>query len=352
MNKTILAIAFLLLSSLFKASAQSNIELARQKGTQAVKLEDDGKFDEALVLLNDAIKLDPNNIEYPYETAYSYYSQKKYDKAIEVLTKLKDRPDAFGRVYQLLGNSYDLADQNDKAISIYNEGIQKFPNSGELYLESGNIYWVKKDYSKALSFYEKGIVTDPTFPSNYYRASRLYCSSTEKMWGMIYGEIFINLERNSQRTQEISKLLYDTYKSQITFSGDKMSISFTKQSVVTDPKKLPYGLIYEPTIGMASIGQTNIDLNSLSIIRTKFLELYDQKGFDKTYPNALFSYQDQIAKAGLLDTYNRWLLSQGDPDGFKTWVDQNKDKWDNFVKWFGPNPIQLSDTNKFCSSQY
>ncbi len=73
----------------------------------------------------------------------------------------------------------------------------------------------KKDYNKALTYFEKGIEVAPNYSSNYYWCARLYCNSTEEVWGMIYGEIFMNLERNSKRTAEISKLLFDTYKKEI-----------------------------------------------------------------------------------------------------------------------------------------
>ena len=134
---------------------QAAVETAHQKGVQAVKLEDEGKFDDALLLLADAQKLDPDNITYPYEVTYCYYNQKQYQKVIDILEKLKDRPDTFDRLYELLGNSYDSMNQSDKAIAIYEEGLKKFPNSGVLYLERGVTLLIKKNYAEALKYFEK-----------------------------------------------------------------------------------------------------------------------------------------------------------------------------------------------------
>ncbi|MFZ1799296.1 MAG: tetratricopeptide repeat protein, partial [Chitinophagaceae bacterium] len=178
--------------------AQTNKEQAYAKAKEAIKLEDEeGKYDEAIQLLKEAEALDPENINYPYEIAYAYSGKKEYKKASDILEKLLDRKDVNGRIYQALGNAYDFQGKGDKAISTYEKGLKKFPNSGELYLESGNMDLVKKDYNKALNYYEKGIEMDPKFPSNYYWASKIYCSSEDEVWGMIYGEIFMNLERNS-----------------------------------------------------------------------------------------------------------------------------------------------------------
>ncbi|HTE00830.1 MAG TPA: tetratricopeptide repeat protein [Mucilaginibacter sp.] len=339
------------------AFGQTNKETAKQKGERAVTLEDEGKFDDALKLLDEAIKLDPASIDYPYETAYCYYNQEKYDKVIDLLTKLKDRDDSIDRLYQLLGNSYDNIKQTDKAVAIYEEGLKKFPASGNLYLEMGVIPLIKKDYDKALFYFEKGIKAAPAVSSNYYWAAKLYCGSTEKMWGMIYGEIFINLERNSKRTIEISKLLFDTYKSQITFtSATSAKVSFSNGATiqVVDPKniKLPYSIIYEPTLLIAIVNETSIDLNSLDRIRKKFVDFYFQKEFNKKYPNVLFDYQESLIKAGHMEAYNHWLLLKGDEASFNKWQQENKEKWDGFVTWFTANPLSLNNDKKFYREQY
>jgi len=351
-------ISFILVAAFCAASlAQTPKETAHEKGVQAVKLEDEGKFDDALKLLDEAQKLDPDNIVYPYEATYCYYSQEQYQKVVDALEKLKDRPDSFDRLYELLGNSYDVLKQSDKAISIYEEGLKKFPNSGVLYLERGTMPLTSKDYNEAIKYFEKGIEVDPKFASNYYWAAKLYCGSEASMWGMMYGEIFMNLERNSKRTGEISKLLFDTYKKNITFtSSEKTTISFNKDNVVKIQDggkiKMPYSIIYELTMGIATVGEKAIDLNSIDRIRQNFLKVYNEKGFDKEYPNVLFSYQNQITTANNMEAYDHWLLMKGDDAAFDTWQAANKDKWDSFIKWYAANPLKLDAEHRFHRNMY
>jgi hypothetical protein len=76
------------------------------------------------------------------------------------------------------------------------------------------------------------------------------------------------------------------------------------------------------------------------------------KGFDKTYPNVLFTYQKQIKDAGHMEAYNHWVLMKGDENGFGKWLSANKGKWDSFVKWFGDNKLKLNTSNKFYKEQY
>ncbi len=336
-------------------------EKALEKGKAAIELMDNGKFDESIKLLEEAQKLDPDDINYPYELAYVYYARKDYKKASKYLEGIVKHKNVSDRVYQLLGNTYDNLGESAKAIETYETGLKLFPKSGNLYLEMGVMQMGKQDYNKALFYYEKGIEVAPGFSSNYYWAARIYCSSTEEVWGMIYGEIFMNIERNSKRTSEISKLLYDTYKSEIKFTSDtSFSVSFSKNSSMsvgdlTDLSKikLPFGIgVYETTLMLSILSVKTIDINSLDNIRSIFVDNYFNNGHDKTYPNILFSYQKQLKEAGHIEAYNHWILMKGDEDGFGKWQSQNKEKWNSFAKWFSENKLKIDDTNKFYSGQY
>lgn len=342
------------------AFGQSNKDKALAKGQEAIKLMDNGKLDESIKLLEEAQKLDPDRFDYPYELAYAYYAKEDYKRSVKILEKNKTHKDVTDNLFQLLGNCYDILGKTDKAFEAYDEGLKIFPNSGMIYLEKGNVYWGKKEYGKALPFYEKGIEVDPKFPSNYYRATRIFCASTEEVWGLIYGEIFMNLERNSKRTAEISKLLFDTYKSEIKFSSDtSMTVSFCQQmtmnvNAISDPKniKLPFCMVFEPTLLMSIAFEKSIDINSLDKIRSTFIDNYFNNEQDKKYPNVLFSYQKKVKDAGHIEAYNHWILMKGDEDNFDKWQTANKDKWDGFVKWFGDNGLTINETNKFYSGQY
>jgi tetratricopeptide (TPR) repeat protein len=343
--------------------AQDNKTIAREKAKKAVELMDKVSIDEAIVLLEEAKKLDPESYIYDYEIGYAYTMKQEYQKALEIYKKVIKYKDANDQCYQMLGNLYDYNNDPVNAIRAYDKGLKKFPNSGILYLEKGTIYNIQEKYNDALNFYETGIKVDPTFPSNYYRAAQLLCRSEEEVWGMLYGEIFINLEPNSQRTEETSKLLFDTYKSQIKFISDtSLSVSFCKQAVinlsVNDLKhleqfKLPFGpMIYETTLMMSINDEKNIDLNSLNRIRDNFIYNYYDRKHNIKYPNALFDYNKKIKESGHLEAYNYWLLSSGDINNFALWKESNNDKWEKFLNWYNDNRIILDADHKFTRDQY
>jgi hypothetical protein len=349
-------------------AAQTNQELALEKKSQAVELMDSEQIDESILLLNEAKAMDPENFAYDYEIGYAYFLKNDYKSSLKVFKQVVKYKNADDQCYQMLGNLYDFNGLPDKALKAYDRGLKVFPNSGRLYLEKGNVYWGQGKYIDALPFYERGIYLDPQFPSNYYRAALIYCNSSEEVWGMIYGEIFMNLERNSQRTSEISKLLYDTYKSQIQFTSDtSISVSFSQMNNITinandlkrNPElliaslKIPYGIgVYEPTLIMSLPGQKEINMNSLDTIRTNFIKHYFENDKNTTYPNVLFDYNKQMMDMGLLEAYNYWILRKGDEETFGKWYDAHKTEWKNFMDWFTENPLFINEDSRFYSGQY
>jgi len=342
------------------AFGQSKQEKAYEKAMEAIELMDNGELSKSIVLLKEAIKLDPKNIVYSYELALAHTYNKDYNESNKVLKGLLKNKSVYDQVYQLIGVNYSYLEEPEKAIEYFDKGLNKFPKSGILHLERGNMDLFAEKYETALNYYENGIKVAPSFPSNYYWASKIYCNTTEEVWGILYGEIFMNLERNSKRTAEISKLLFDTYSSEIKFTSDTTtSVSFCQRMVLninsfSDPKKpkLPFCMVYEPTLLLSIVSEKEINITSLDRIRTKFIENYFKMGHNKTHPNVLFEYNKKILDSGHLETYNHWILIKGDDEGFDNWYQANENKWNAFVEWFTENPLIIDDNNNFHKDQY
>lgn len=358
MKKIILLLGFTILS--LSAYSQSDSKKAFELGREAIREIESGNIEPAIELLEQAQKLDPDNIDYPYEIAYAHYLDKDYKAAIKILKGLTKHGKVNDLVYQMLGNAYDMDKKPSKAIKTYEAGLKQFPSSGRHYLERGNMELMAERYSEAMGYYEAGIERAPAFPSNYYWASKLYMNSNNEVWGLLYGELFINLERNSARTAEISKLLYDTYKNGIVFESDsEMTISLCQSMSLNMDEmgegkdlKLPFCMVYEPTMLLSIAFTSSITFHSLDTIRTGFLKNYYAMGHHKTHPNVLFDYQRKIQEAGHLEAYNHWLMLKGDEQAFALWHESNQEKWEAFVEWFTDNPLKLSDDYRFHRRQY
>ena len=320
-------------------------------GLEAIKLIDEGKYDEAILLLDNAQKLAPESIEYPYEIAYVYFMKGDYNEAMQFLEPLLEHPEVNDKIYQLLGKTYSQLEDFEKETLIYEAGLKIFPNSGTLCLESGITQMMKKDFDKAIYFFERGIKVEPQLISNYYWATRIFCKSSEKVWGLIYGEIFLNIERNSDRTREISKLLYETYINGVEVGENGFSLNYSRgatykfDSIPDNAIPLYFGTeIYTPLLFRCLENDPVIDIHALNKIRTCFIKSYFQK-YGQTLPNPLFEYQEKLRVEGHLEAYNYWVLSGGDNQGFYDWYQNNNDKWGDFLKWF-TTPENVIGINK------
>jgi tetratricopeptide (TPR) repeat protein len=331
---------------------------ALKKAKDAIRLEDEGNTDAAIALLKEASALDPSDLDYTYELGYAYSTKKDYAVALSYLDKLTSRKDVNDLVYELIGNCQSELGHQDRAREIFEEGLKKFPDSGRLLYEEGLLEAGVKQYNRALLFFEKGIEHDPQYPGNYYWAAKLYCHSTEPIWGILYAELFMNLERGTKLTSEMSKLLYDTYLNCIRFNPDSsLQLSFTKFAVSSDSSlhgaKPSFAVsIYEPAIMLAAANEKRIDLEALVRIRKRFVETYYKGQSPVKYPNVLFDFQLETLKAGQLDAYSHWLLMQGEGSTFLSWQSANPEAWEHFADWFKLHPLKLSHTHRFYKAQY
>lgn len=331
----------------FKLSAQTSdkpLEMARA----AIKKMDSGEIAEALDLLERAWKMDPDNQLYPYEIGYAHYLNKDYPAAVKILKKLSKKPGAGKQVYSLLGNSYDNLDNQKKAVKAYEAGIKAFPGSGIFYVELGILEGRRSNWNEAGKYWEQGIVTEPDYASNYFHLANLFAQTDNRIWALLYGEIFINLERNSSRTPVMSEKLYVTWRDAVKLEGDSAQVALYKNInwSITDVEELkfPAPLIYTTavTLGTTAVtGETDLNSTTLDKVRAQTLSFWEDKGYFEEYPNVLFDYQKSIRDAGHFEAYNYWLVSQGDPVGWEFWLDEHAEEFDAFVDWFNANPLEI-----------
>lgn len=349
MQKITVGACLMILSLLSYSQSNEDKQKAFQLGREAINLMDNGEIDKSITFLEEACKLDPQNTVYPYEIGYAFYMKEDYKTALHHFKKVIKMKNTNDLCYQMLGNSNDLSGNPKKAIKVYKKGLEKFPNSGRLYLELGNMHL--KNTKEALKYYEKGIEVAPEYSSNYYWATRIYLNSTDEIWGMLYGEMFMNIERGSLRTEEISKMIFDTYNREIRFTSDSnVTVSFCQNQILKpnyDNNVLPFSVVYESGILLTLIQHDTISLSTLNQMRNDFIDYYYNSEFSKTHSNILFDWHHQLIEEDMFECYNYWLLMKGAQDEFNTWYNSNQEKFDNFISWFTDNPIKIDKENNF-----
>lgn len=344
--------------------AQTNKEKALEIGREAIRIMDEGKIQESIAMLTEAKELDPENYVYPYEIAYAYFLANDYQKSIDIATELLTHKDVNADIYQMLGSVLDYNGQPDKALEVLQEGMNNFPNKGSFYLASGVVEYERKNYNKAIDYWEQGIKVEPNYSSNYYQLAKIFNLTDERVWTLIYGEIFMNLEYGSQRTEEISRLMYENYQSSyeplsdssgqfhLTKKGFVINVSDEKALNREKNNLLPLEGVYSAVYSMSAINfHEGVDIESIYNARLNFVENWYSK-FNKQYEHILLNYQQQMKKDGVFEAYSYWLVSQGDIEAFNKWYASNEESFNKFAEWIKANSINIDTSDTYSRMDY
>lgn len=269
-----------------------------------------GDYANAIVVLQRGLLQDPKNIEMSKDLAMSYYYQKDNLKALDVIKPVLDNEQADDQSFQIAGNIYKQLNLLKDCDRMYRKGIKKFPESGPLYNELGELMYAQQDYD-AIKQWEKGIQSDPAYSKNYYNAARYYFLTNDKVWSILYGETFINMEPNSNKAPEVKQFLLDSYKKLFT----ETDLEINNKDKNTFVKAFLHEMNKQATL--AGLG---ISAESLTMIRTRFILSWfnnQQAGL----PVKLFELQQQLLKDGLFEAYNQWLFgSVQNLMGYQNWI--------------------------------
>ena len=330
---------FIFLSFLFtNVSMIAQSEDAKTLHENARTFMRQGDFNNAIIILTRALQMDKNNIEMQKDLAMSYYYKRDYGKALDEVKILMDRDDADVVAFQIAGNVYKALEEVKEADKVYRRGLKKFPASGALYSEYGELLWEKKDFS-AIEQWETGIRVDPSYSGNYYNAARYYFYTKDKIWALIYGEIFVNMESLSDRGTAMKQLLLQAYKEKLFADADLMAGQ--------EKNKNEFAKAFlECMSKQSSLANRGITTETLTMIRTRFiLEWFDK--YAGRFPYKLFEYQRQLIQEGIFSAYNEWLF--GTVENLATydnWTKTHDEEYKNFIAF------QKTRVFKMPSGQY
>jgi tetratricopeptide (TPR) repeat protein len=281
-----------------------------------------GDFNNAILVLNKAHDQEPDNLGVSKDMALAYFQKSDYPRTQSILKPLLERPDADPEVFQLAGMLDKTTGDLKECEQVYKKGLRSFPDSGPLLNDYGELLWSNKEFSSAIKQWERGIEVDHNYTANYYNAARYYYFSKDKVWSIIYGELFVNMESFSRRSVEIKSLLLESYK-KLFMDADIMKNQDTKN---------PFVMAYLTTMNkQAAIAKNGITTESLTMIRSRFVLDWFETESTK-FPFRLFEYQRQLLKEGTFNAYNQWLFgSVQDLPAFESWTKTHSDEYKQFT---------------------
>jgi tetratricopeptide (TPR) repeat protein len=282
-------------------------------------------WDNAILVLNRVLQTDKDNLEYQKDMIQCYYYKRDFEKAVDGIKNIINRDDADVVTFQLAGNVYKAIEDPKECERIYKQGLKKFPKSGSLYSEYGELLWAKKEYN-AIDLWEKGIEIDPAFSGNYYNAALFYFYTKDKVWGLIYGEVFVNMESLSQRGAAMKELLFKGYKEKL----------FTDANIMKgeENNKNAFAKAFLETMNkQSSLVSKGVTTSSLTMVRARFiLDWYEN--YAAKFPHRLFDYQQQLMREGMFEAYNQWLFGTVENlTAYDSWTKTHTDEYKGFVSF-------------------
>ncbi|MBK8310977.1 MAG: hypothetical protein IPL04_08865 [Chitinophagaceae bacterium] len=222
-----------------------------------------GDFDNAIIVLTRALQQDKNNLEMQKDLVMTFFLKRDYQKAKEGAEELMSREDADVVTFQIAGNIYKALEEVKECEKMYKKALKKFPKSGSLHSEYGELLFAIKDFS-AIQLWEKGIEVDPGFGGNYYNAALYYFYAKDKVWSLIYGEIFVNMESLSERGAAMKQQLLQAYKEKLFADANLMTGE--------EKNKSEFAKAFLTSMGkQSSLANKGITVETLSMIRTRFI---------------------------------------------------------------------------------
>jgi tetratricopeptide (TPR) repeat protein len=332
MRKTVIFFGFTIWIGIANAQVQDASQL-HETGKSFMK---QGDYGNAGLVLTKALQQEPENLEIAKDLALDYFFQKDNARALETIKPLLDRKDGDDQCFQIAGYIYKAMTDTKECEKMYKKGIKKFPQSGPIYNDYGELLWASKDVA-AIKQWERGIEADPGYGGNYYNAAKYYYLTTDKIWGIIYGEVFINIEPTTGRTVEVKNILLDSYKK--LFSGDDL---------LKDIKsKNDFEKAYLQTISnQSSIASYGISPETAVMIRTRFILDWYEKYASK-FPSKLFEYHRQLLQEGMFDAYNQWIFGPlQNLAAYQNWTSTHAGEYTDF------NKFQKGRIFKISNGQY
>lgn len=297
-----------------------------------------GDYDNAILILTRALQQDSKNFEMQKDLVMSYYLKRDYVKALEGAEVLIEREDADVMSFQIAGNVYKALEQVKDCEKMYKKALKKFPKSGPLHSEYGELLWAVKDFS-AITYWENGIKIDPAYSGNYYNAAMFYFYTKDKVWSLIYGEIFVNMESLGERGAAMKQLLLQGYKEKLFAEPDLMKGE--------ENNKSPFAKTFLQAMNkQAILTSKGVTAETLTMIRTRFiLDWYANNAVK--YPFRLFDYHRQLISEGMFNAYNQWLFGATENlAAYENWTRTHAEEYNGF------NTFQRSRVFRMPPGQY
>lgn len=180
---------------------------------------------------------------------------------------------------------------------------------------------------------EENALKEYSRPELYEVLATSFGNTTEKVWAVVYGEVFCNLSSDKSHVSQMGSLMFDWYDKAFSVKGDNVSVNLTENAEASK-KQPPFEPQFEMAflLGAAPLGSNvkPLSIQKLSDIRRNQLGLLAKKNIAV---NDLTRWQQAVVTADHWEAYNYWLFQSARPDEFGQWVGLHQAQFQAWLDW-------------------
>ncbi len=317
---------FILVIAVLAANVNAQTPTVKQFQESAMSLMQQGDFSNAMVALQKAKTLEPQNLETLKNISFCYYLQREFAQSIEAGKIAIELPNADQQSFQILGMSYKSIADYAAANKMYKRALKKFPDGGIIYSEYGECLIQENKKEEAIATWEKGIELAPSYSGNYYHAAKYYYKEMNWIRVLIHGELFVNLESYSTKTAEVKKAMLEAYKNMLR-PIVKTPYHLVPKYSEFEKKQLA---IYEKTKSLVVDGLT---IDHIGSIRTRLLMEWMSENA-ALFPYQLFLHWQHMIREGIFEAYNQWLFGAAfGEEAYQNWQNTHAEEAQKFKEF-------------------
>ncbi len=154
-----------------------SVETALMQATQCINV---GKYAEAEAISSKILQAEPNNAAALHTLGLSHYMVRRYDKAIEHITRAIQFDDSNPQYFCNLAESYRRSRQTDKAIEMFEKSLALKPEYLTAHLGMANVLRDMNRRPEAIARYRLALALDPTYAKAYNYLGSMYLEQDRK----------------------------------------------------------------------------------------------------------------------------------------------------------------------------
>lgn len=170
---------------------------AADYASRGLRYHERGRLDDAFEDFNEALRLDPENIDALYGRARIFHARDDHDTAVADLDKAIRLGCTLSDAYNLRGLCRLAQNRHDEALADITEAIRLDPNDAVLYNNRGDVHYDRERYDLALADYDAAIRLNPDRP--LYHGNRGYARKQRKEYDQAVAEFQAAIDRAEGR---------------------------------------------------------------------------------------------------------------------------------------------------------